>query len=43
MLPDQPDQNSCVFITFVKLEEVVKNEKGQVVEHTPNGHKAVVV
>jgi hypothetical protein len=32
-----------VFVTFVKLEEVEKNEEGQVVGLTLNGGKVVVV
>jgi hypothetical protein len=32
-----------VFITFVKLKEVEKNEEGQVVRLTVNGGKVVVL
>jgi hypothetical protein len=43
VLPEKEGQQSCVFITFVKLEEVEKNEEGQVVGLTLNGGKVVVV
>jgi hypothetical protein len=43
VLPEKEGQQSCVFITFVKLEEVEKNEEGQVVGLTLNRGKVVVV
>jgi hypothetical protein len=43
VIPEKEGDPACVFIAFVKLEEVGKNEEGQVVGLILYGGKVVVV